>query len=438
MQIKNLPLAVVLLATFLPWPAAFLDVKWVTFLPDLLLATVLLGFIASHPRQVMQVRLPEWGVILIALIALHSIVAVIDGRGIGSGGLVLLSLYVVVFRWAMLTSPPEQVARTLFYSISLVYGIHILFLWLELLVRLSGGTEVLLELFGYATSVTPYKDYGSAMFLWTIGFSRDQISALQSLILGSQSASQLAVFGALWFAPIYRAWRGVERYRPTWVFVASAVMVPVAASMASTLILVGLLTMLVFMLPYSRLGSLWVRAAVISILVIAHGAALELIFFRVHHEGDIEEYWVTFSASVRYFLELPWYQMWLGYGRDTLSVSNFHADFGLGVLLLRVGILFFGLLFAIYSSILLKAFSRLLRARHRSKKGGPWEFLVLLNLMLCLGWGVSLVHYTPAVELGGRHLFAFHLAALLVSLRYIGTARPSSESAASMARCAVS
>ena len=38
------------------------------------------------------------------------------------------------------------------------------------------------------------------------------------------------------------------------------------------------------------------------------------------------------------------------------------------------------------------------------------------NIALGLGWAASLLHYTPAIEIGGRELFAFHLALALALL----------------------
>ena len=47
----------------------------------------------------------------------------------------------------------------------------------------------------------------------------------------------------------------------------------------------------------------------------------------------------------------------------------------------------------------------------------PWVWLATVNSLIALGWGLSLIHYTPAVELGGRELFAFHLAICLLSVK---------------------
>ena len=43
------------------------------------------------------------------------------------------------------------------------------------------------------------------------------------------------------------------------------------------------------------------------------------------------------------------------------------------------------------------------------------KYLTTTNSLIALGWGLSLIHYTPAVELGGRELFAFHIAICLLS-----------------------
>lgn len=423
-------MAVVLLATLLPWPAAFLNAGWITFMPDLLLGLLVLGyhFTRQQAGQPQRYKLPLWGVVLLLLLALHTGIALVDGRGIGSGGSLLLIVYVLAFRWALLRSPKEHLAHTLIYSFSLIYAIHVLFLWLELVVRLSGGTAIILELFGQATEVTKYKDYNSAVFLWAIGFGRDQITGLNSLLLGSQSASQLAVFAALWFAPFYKVQpRSVSEFRPLWLFVVAAVMVPVTSSMTSILILAGLLIMLIFILPYSRLAGMQLRFLFTVCLIAFSEIALQVLFFRVRGAHDIDTYTEAFSSSVEVFLSLPAELQWLGFGSNIAQAPVSSADFGLAMLLLQVGILYFGLVALMYSWVLLKALILLRRARRRLKVGGPWHFLVLINLMLSLGWGISLVHYTPAVELGGRHLFAFHLAALLVAMGQVRTQTASSK-----------
>ena len=47
----------------------------------------------------------------------------------------------------------------------------------------------------------------------------------------------------------------------------------------------------------------------------------------------------------------------------------------------------------------------------------PWVWLATVNSLIALGWGLSLIHYTPAVELGGRELFAFHLSICLLAVK---------------------
>ena len=55
-----------------------------------------------------------------------------------------------------------------------------------------------------------------------------------------------------------------------------------------------------------------------------------------------------------------------------------------------------------------------------------WKQLGAINLLSAIGWFTSLIHYTQAVELGGRHIFAFHLACVLVCIVKIKQLRGSS------------
>ena len=40
----------------------------------------------------------------------------------------------------------------------------------------------------------------------------------------------------------------------------------------------------------------------------------------------------------------------------------------------------------------------------------PWVYLGSVNIMCVIALFLSLFHYTQILELGGRHIFTFHLA----------------------------
>jgi len=53
----------------------------------------------------------------------------------------------------------------------------------------------------------------------------------------------------------------------------------------------------------------------------------------------------------------------------------------------------------------------------------PWAVVAGVNAVCAIGWAISLYHYMPAIELGGRHLVALHLAACLVALKRMAVLR---------------
>ena len=63
-----------------------------------------------------------------------------------------------------------------------------------------------------------------------------------------------------------------------------------------------------------------------------------------------------------------------------------------------------------------KSIRKLIKLRFNYTK---WVWLGTINTLIALGWLFSLIHYTPAIELGGRELFAFHLAISLHAINNI-------------------
>ena len=232
-----IPFFIAAISALIPWPAAFFDEKFIIFIPDAILISIF--FITTACIRGTRFILTRCEVFLIFFIAIHVGFALLDGRGVGSGGLILLVTYVILFRFFLMQSSKEVLVRSLLIGTSLLYGCHVLFLWIELFVRFSGGTQIILDLFGHALTVTKYKDYNSANFLWSLGFTPEQITGLNSLLLGSQSASQLALFSALWFAPIYLLRPKTIKWSCSIIFLLSLLMVPIASSMASSILLSG-------------------------------------------------------------------------------------------------------------------------------------------------------------------------------------------------------
>lgn len=419
-RFSDVPFCIVLLAALLPWPAAYLDSKPLIYLPDSLATIAYIVYLARRPGAALSVG-PLLGA-AVGLISVFVLAAVLTGRGVGSGGLLALFYAALIFGKLLDQGADFALARRTWRQISALFVIHISFLFAELVVRLAGYTHVLVDIAGYTTEVTRYKTYNSAAFLNYLGF--EEMSGLNSLLLGSQTASQLMLFAMFWFAPIYRGGMSLRVWLSTYFwFVLAVIMFPLCVSMTAMGLLIILTVFVVYVLPNSKLNR---PAAWLGLLVVAaaFGNMLLPIFtYRIETEDDLQHYIDTQLDSPYRFAELPIMDQVLGVGSQIERALVEHSEFGLGMLLIQTGVL----VMAVAAGSLLGLIVIVLRAVRRPNVnrgvGEAWASLAGASLVGVLGWAVSLGHYTPAIELGGRQFFALLVAVCLVSVKNIRALR---------------
>lgn len=417
---KNIPFYIVFLASVLPWAAAAVDSKLLTYIPDVLAAFAYVLFIAQYPGRGFKIH-PYFAVVLL-LVGCHVIFGVLSGRGIGSAGLVSLFALTFVFSKLLDQGNTAQSARDIVRQIGQIYIIHVVFILAELLFRLAGHTDVLVAIAGHATVVTKYKMYNSATLLSYLGV--EDISGMNSLLLGSQSASQLVLLAAFCFAPLYRGGVLIRNGLSHWIwFILAVLLFPFVASMTAMAILAILVFFLIYVLPNSILnrGIIWL---VTPLLLIAFGGVLFPIFaFRMTQAAHVDIYMNAFMDAPIKFLDLPLLDQIMGFGRHIQESPIAAADFGLGMITYQAGLFLVGLGLI---CLLMMIYAICIAIRRCNRTGflkSPWAVIAGINIVCAIGWTVSLIHYTPAIELGGRHLFAMHLAVCLVALKRMAEIR---------------
>lgn len=425
MFFSRAPFYVVLLASALPWVAAVANSKLVTYLPDALAGVAYALFAGFHPERAFRIR-PFFAVVLL-LVVFHVIFGVFSGRGIGSAG--MASLFILTFVFSKLldnermnNSASEHLATVITRQIGLIYIVHTLFILAELLVRLGGYTDVLVDIAGHATEVTKYKTGNSANFLNYIGIS--DISGMNSMLLGSQSASQLVLFTAFWFAPMYmdRSLLRTEYLSKRW-FLLAVILFPFVTSMTAMALLALLVLFMVYVLPNSVLNRpvFWVSVPLLALVFSQE--LVSLFAYRIQNERDIEIYLTDFMDAPLRFMDLPLTDKIMGF-RSHIREAPLHAtDFGLATLVYQAGAFLIGLALLCLVLIVSIGCYEIRRSNSAVFPEDPWAVVAALNVVCAIGWAASLVHYTPALELGGRHLFAMHLAVCLVSIRALADRR---------------
>jgi len=416
MSFKNIPFYIVLLASVLPWFAAAANSKMLTYIPDALALIAYVLFMARYPGRAFRIN-PYFALVLL-LVALHMAFGMVSGRGIGSGGLVALFVLTFIFSKLLLDQGEgvySEEAITISRQISLIYKIHIMFILTELIIRLNGHTDFLTSIAGYATEVTKYKMHNGAQFLTFLGF--DDISGMNSMLLGSQTASQLVLFACFLFVPLYKGYSLKKGgLSSKFWFIFSLALFPFVVSMTAVGIMVLLILFMVYILPNTILNrrSIWI---ILPLLAVAFSSVLfPLVTYRIQTPADLEAYRIAFTGAPLRFLELPLLDQIMGHGANT---GNLHIipDFGLGMVTYAAGFFLVGLALICLTQVILRVCRVIRRDSSTGFSSSPWTTLAGINIVLSIGWAISLVHYTPALELGGKHLFAMHLAVCLVALK---------------------
>lgn len=427
MHYRTIPFLIVLLASVLPWAAAAFNSKMLTYIPDALAVLAYVWLFARHPLK--EGKLHFYFAMLFLFIGFHMVFGVASGRGIGSAGLVSLLVLTFIFGKMLEQESSPQLARIIARQIGIVYIVHVVFILAELLFRLAGFTDILVAIAGQATEVTKYKMYNSATLLNYLGV--EDISGMNSLLLGSQSASQLALLAAFYFAPWYKGQRTMRDGIAHWGwFLFAVALFPFVASMTAMVMLALLLLFLVYVLPNSKLNKPAIWFAVPLLLVSMWGTLAQIFAFRITDDKAVDIYMSAFMAAPISYLELPLLDQSMGFGSHLGESDVAAADFGLGMLLYQSGFLLMGVLLAGFALMIYAVCMAIRRYRTSGFVRDPWAAVAGINIVCAIGWAISLIHYTPAIELGGRHIFAMHLAACLVALKRMKAAAALSAPAA--------
>jgi hypothetical protein len=387
---------VLALALFAPITANIFSEKFITLLPTL--AAIIFFFLTFNKNKVNL-----FFIVILMIVFGHALFQLISGRGIGSGGILIIYFLVLFFTTHLNNSSASQIMVTMF----LINIVFVITLYLELLIVLTGHQDVLINLFN-SDIVTKYKSYNHADFIKYLGFSG--VSGTNSIFLGSQTASILSILSFFYFFLIG------EFNKRQILFMVSLILIPFVSTMTSNIVFVILLLLLTYYFPNNFLYRWRYIVTIILIFTFAffsHGI-LSLIVYKLDSTGNIETYLYAFIYPIEGFLNLNLNDKMFGAG---VYVGDLYGkDFGFLELLKQVGISLVALSLFIIVYIVLKVrfFTKI---RCGFLEYDLWRNIALINSIFLLGWLLSLVHYTMAVESGSREMFAFNIAVSLISIK---------------------
>lgn len=402
-------LFIFLSSAVMPWFAAILDSYYATLVLDYLFLGYF--FIIFMGKRYLDVRISPLLILLFFLVAYHIFYQILFDMGAGSGGVVLVILLASVFYLILREIPDQLFLEKGFKFLSFLFAIHGVAIIVEFFLLAGGYGHVLVEL-GDASNVTPYKDYNSAMLMQSMGYN---VFGSNSLLLGSQSASMLILSGLIWFVKFgsYKSNFDVSLFHK----VAGIIMFlffPFVTSMTTSIISVCLVATIVMLVRKSvfRTKKFLVISAIV--LTFAYSKVLELIFFRIQNQSDLFIYIEAFTNPIIWFLTFKPAEQLFGLGRIQYP-PDIDTDFGLFALVIQIGLVPVLVLLAI---IVERVWRSLQVSRNYAKRisdNDGFARIGLVSSLLVILFCMSLIHYTAAIELGGRQMFAFFIAIMISS-----------------------
>jgi len=426
---RKLPFYIVLISSLLPLVAAYNDSKILTQIPALFALIIFLFFhlLTSFNNFKFSRNIYFVGGVVIFYCTI-SIIRSGEIASFGSIGVIVLS---IVF-FSMLDSGNSSL-KTLVRQVSIIYTLHILYIYFEITARISGYDYLFIDFFGVPSSSSPqvaityFKDYNSAALLRYFGFS---INGANSLLLGSQSASMLVLFSVIWFSKIFKGnfFDKSIRFSRS-LLICSLFLYPFVATMTLNFVFIMLFS-LFFLFRNKRVKISIISFFLLIILLPFGKSILGLITFRVQSLSDLEQYTGLFTYLLFDFMDLGWVDKIFGLGKYDLSelgITQYTSDgfplgsgdFGFGHILNSAGLILSLLVVFSLITIFLKVWALVNKSKINVLLDDPWVGFMSINLIIMFGYFLSLSHYTTAIEFGGRELFAFHIALTLLSIKRV-------------------
>lgn len=406
LRIYQLPFILTLIAMPLTWLVSFSGIGAIVWTPELL-ALQAFGFLVSTGK--LNESFKKTQIFIVLLFSLHLLYQVLSGQGPGGSAIISVALMAILFVSFFKTSPVNGLDKNIISQISIIYVIHISFILLELLLLNTGNTHILMMLSG-----GEYK----------AGLTDTYAVTPQSILKQSQAASQICVFAATWFSLLYfsrKKLRTIFRARHAFVLIASLLVFAVYPTTTAQIVGIFLLFSVVYLRPFFK--NMFLRFLLPITGLIFFAPIFQALTYKMNKDlyAQAAVYNDAFSNPIDIFLGLPLFsQLWgVGSMESIDQTGVVYADFGIGVFILQVGIV----LVSIATIALLVPVLRMLLFSYNRQFNNPhcfpWVWLGSANALLAVGHLLSLVHYTVALQMGGRALFSLHIAIVMFSVQQL-------------------
>ena len=145
---------VLILSLVTPLVASYFDLKLIVYLPLMFIFLLSLATLRNNKIYLMPFRF----LLLIFLFFIFCIYQQLSGKGIGSGGLIIILIEIILFFQILSFYFNDNFEKKLISTLNIIFIIILFSLYLELVLLLSGFLETLGSIFD-STNVAKYKTY---------------------------------------------------------------------------------------------------------------------------------------------------------------------------------------------------------------------------------------------------------------------------------------
>lgn len=406
----KIPVWIVFIASSIPIIGQLLAIKFkpVEYLGPFITTICLLPILTRIKLSLSQI----W---LLRLLCFYVVCVTVAAVGIGSGGTLIIfylsTTFLLIFRSAY-CNPYEQLMNLRSLMIGF-FKFIIVFSYFELVVVVFGFQNILYDLLTQSDILPGYKNYNHAHFLNAIGF-RD-VTGLGGIYLGSQAAGMMSAIALVFFLTQIQ---NIKNSR-SWIFL-SFFSLAFCSNMTSLVMFFAGVFFIAFVFK-TNLNNKFLKFAIIFLAPFF----IPIVFFKIDNVYEYENYIVAFTPALTRLFDnisaLNFSELLFGYGsvgHDYLSSLGepMGTDLGLITLINQAGIFIFIIALFVVVRINIYCFhlpNRMAYFFNQDLRVRNIYTFYVSNVVAINMLFISLLHYTSAVEVGIRELFALHISVCL-------------------------
>ena len=407
---KNIVFVIVIFSTLIAWSAEVLGIYKLNSVPDIItLVVFLLLFVTdkiSIPVRMIYAIIPI--VLIFSIVVFYNLLNV---RSLtGGSGIIGLTLITIIFVCFLNADKSTGQVYLLWRQISILYVIHIGYIFFETILLMATDYSFMKSLIPSYRNLTGQPIY---MLL------NMHVSGANGLMVGPQVASQMLALSLIWFAPIYKKNNFTIKYFPNkLLWLVSLILYPFCMTGTSLVMLFVMILSILFIYPKRLLknGIYYIKPFIIISVVVGlfSGTIFDILTYRAPTQKLFAFYLEVFLEPVTAFFNLPTENILFGMQGNTELLK--YSDFGMGAIIWMGGALLATTVIITFIAILIKTIFVINNKKFTESSSSSWIFLAATCAISSVGWLVSLMHYTVAVETGGKQLFAFTVATTIISL----------------------